>query len=1000
MSFTEKHLVEDYIVNRLREQGWEFVSAEDLERPGDEEPLLLADLVRAVERINRDKGIGDEELTKVVNELTYIPTGIEGAKTILHYFKFGIPVKFEREREVRRVDLFDFDTIDNNNFTVSRQVHFQGKEKIITDIILYVNGIPLVNIECKNPVSISEDWSTAYLQIKDYEKAVPELYKYVQIGAGAAIEARYFPVVSWADTVNTYEWKEEGCDSIDSLVTMLSRGTLLDILKNFLFFRVKFGDATKVIARYMQYRAANKIYHRVLDHLAGKSDKKNGLIWHWQGSGKTLTMLFAGIKLYYHMALENPTVFFIVDRDELEDQLYQEFGALDLVRPELIESVQALRRVIIHDGYRAKRGIFITLIHKFRPDELRSLQYDLEELSREKETILTRRNIIAFIDEGHRTQYGLLAIQMKALLKSAFFFAFTGTPIAKTGRDTYREFSYLPDEPYLDRYFITDSIEDGFTVKIVYQPRLEDEVHLKKELLDSFLESEFEELPDQIRDDLEERIRKRLTIISVFLENPEIIKPIARDIADHFREHVDGKFKALIVTGSRTACELYKRELDQYLPPEYSEIVMTYTRESRKILQDSLSDYKARYVGRDIYDIRKDTIDKFKEDEYPRILIVTNMLLTGFDAPNLQVMYLHKPLKEHMLLQAVARTNRPYKDLKEAGLIIDYIGVLKEFEKALKIYSDEDTKGALYDYESLQGTFENLIGEILEILADIPRDYERETLIEALEVITGDPLIEKQFNEKYIHVRKLFELLGTHEVKLRYFKEYKWISGIYLYYMKVANQKPSYEESVRRYYDKTIESIYKSTEVQNLEANLPRITVDAQYLRAISESLHSDKEKAANILFALNRLVLVEKHSNPIFESLVEKVARLVEMWKEKTSTYEQLYLDGSQIVNEIASLKERQQELDFSDIEYSILLVLEKKLGADHCFVSEAQTLVHTLKKHMFPGWVHQVSIKKDVEREIRRFARGLKSAYDLTLAEINEIHSKLFESVMHYGT
>ena len=199
------------------------------------------------------------------------------------------------------------------------------------------------------------------------------------------------------------------------------------------------------------------------------------------------------------------------------------------------------------------------------------------------------------------------------------------------------------------------------------QPRLEKKVQLKKDLLEVFLETEFEELPEKIREGIEDKVKKRLNAIKVVLENPERIRAIAKDIARHFKENIDGKFKAMVVAGSRMACHTYKQELDKHLPPEYSEIVMTYTREDEEPLVERVAETQARYGNRDIVDIRKDIIEKFKEEDYPKILIVTDMLLTGFDAPCLQVMYLDRPLKEHRLLQAVARTNRPYKDLKEAG---------------------------------------------------------------------------------------------------------------------------------------------------------------------------------------------------------------------------------------------------------------------------------------------------------------------------------------------
>jgi type I restriction enzyme R subunit len=711
-------------------------------------------------------------------------------------------------------------------------------------------------------------------------------------------------------------------------------------------------------------------------------------------------MIFAANKLYYMRELENPTIFFIVDRIELEDQLYSEFYALDIVEPEIIGSVWELKDILKFDDYRSKRGIFTILIHKFRPEELKEVYGELEKISRRKETIMNRKNIVAFVDEGHRTQYGLLATQMKAILKNAFFFALTGTPISKRGRDTYLEFSYPPEEPYLDRYFITDSIKDGFTVKIVYQPRLEKDVHLKKDQLEAFLETELEELPEEIREGVEDKVKKRLNAIKVVLENPFRIKTIAEDIAKHFKENIDGKFKAMVVAGSRNACEVYKRELDKHLPKEYSEIVMTYTEHDKPEIVRYVAEARARYGGKDVSDIRKDVIEKFKEEEFPKILIVTDMLLTGFDAPILQVMYLDKLLKEHRLLQAVARTNRPFKDLKEAGLVIDYVGILKEFKRAFEMYSEEDVKGALFSYESVREDFVALIKDILELLKEVPRDYERETLLQAVEVLTSDEKKEKEFIENYKSLRKMFELLGPDEIKLDYFEDYKWLSAIYTYYMKIVSQKPAYEGYVHRYYDKTIRFIHRSTEIEKLERELPTVAFDKEYLEELEEKVKGRKEKAANILFTLNRLVLVERHRNPIYESLIEKVERLLEMWREKTRDYEKIYTEGVKAVNEINSLFSRQKSLGFSNLEYSMLLELEKKLSRSDVLVDVVKDLSKKLEKYMFFGWFNQVTIKKEVEREIRRFVRGMKGKHNLSLDEMNDLHERLLESVKNYGT
>ena len=999
MDSIEKKLVEDYFLKKLQEKGWKFVAADDLERDAYEEPLLIPNLVRALSKINKESGIGNEEINKVINELKMTVTGHEGAKRILNFYKFGVPVKFEKEKVVKYVQLFDFENTENNEFIITRQVYYQGKDRIRTDIILYVNGIPLVDIECKNPTNISESWFNAYKQIKDYEQLVPEVYKYIQIGIAAESQARYFPIVPWQKEVKTYEWREEGLDSIDSTIELLSRNVLLDIVKNFLFFRVEFGNATKVITRYMQCRASNRIVERVIRSLKGEEDKDKGLIWHWQGSGKTLTMIFAANKLYYMKHLENPTIFFIVDRIELEDQLYTEFYALDIVEAEIIGSVWELKETLKFDDYRSKRGIFIILIHKFRPEELKEVHGELEKVSKRKETIMNRRNVIAFVDEGHRTQYGLLAAQMKAILKNAFFFALTGTPISKRGRDTYLEFSYPPEEPYLDRYFITDSIKDGFTVKIVYQPRLEKEVHLKKDQLEAFLETEFEEFPEEIKEDVEEKVKKRLNAIKVVLENPFRIKTIANDVAHHFKENVDGKFKAMVVAGSRKACAIYKEQLDKLLPKNYSEVITTFEREDEKVIQQYVAEAKVRYGGKDIEGIRKDLIEKFKEEEFPKILIVTDMLLTGFDAPILQIIYLDKLLREHRLLQAVARTNRPYKDLKEAGVVIDYVGILREFKKAFEMYSEEDIKGALFSYDSIIEDFIILIREVLEILKEVPRTYERETLIQAVEVLTSDKQTEKEFTEKYKNLRKTFELLGPDEIKLDHFENYKWISAIYAFYMKIVSQKDAYEGYVQKYYDKTIRFIHRSTEIENLERELPAIAFDNEYLEKLEEKVKNRKEKAANILFTLNRLVLVDRHRNPIYESLIERVERLLEMWREKTKDYEKIYMEGVKAIGEINSLFSRQKSLGFSNLEYSMLLEMERRLKSDD-FEKVVKELSNRLGKYMFFGWFNQVTIKKEVEREIRRFVRGMKGKYNLSLDEMNELHEKLLESVKNYGT
>jgi type I restriction enzyme R subunit len=1001
--FTEQSVVEDYYVEELQKRGWTFVPANSLDRDGFDEPLLLRNFIRQIKRINSIE-LSEADIKNVLNELKFKPSTQEGIKQILYYFKEGISIKIEKDRTLRKIKLFDHSNIKNNEFIATRQaVYTRGDKQIRTDIILYVNGIPLVDIECKNPASFSENWYDAFKQIKGYEQEVPELYKYVQIGVAAEQVAKYFPIVPWKEEVKTDEWRFEGKDSVDSSIEMMNPGTLLDIINNFVYVRTEFGEVSKSLPRYMQYRAVNKIIDRVLNNIQGKESKNSGLIWHWQGSGKTLEMIFAANKLHRSEIMTNPTIFLIIDRQDLEEQLYDEFTALDMTAPELIGSVDEMRKVLQHDHGKGKRGIFITLIHKFRTEELNALQKELEKLSIEEQTILTRKNVIAFIDEGHRTQYGTLAAQMRSILKNTFFFAFTGTPISKPKRgvDTYRVFSYPPKEKYLDKYFITDSIADGFTLKIAYQPRLEKEVHLKKDLLDTFLEVEFEELPEDSREEIKAEVKKKISLIKAYLENPARIAKVAKDIAQHFKENVDGKFKAMVVAVNRESCILYKQELDKYLPKEYSDIVFSYGgRTDPESIQKYVKEEIAKH-NRDYEEIRKDNIEKFNEEELPKILIVTDMLLTGFDAPILQTMYLDKPLKEHRLLQAIARTNRPYKDIKEAGLILDYIGTLREFRRAFEIYSKEDINGALFSIDDIRNEFIQLMNKLLAIFKDIPKNkYDRQTLLKAIEVLTTAEEKSKTFLEGYKHLSKIFELLGPDIIKAELFSEYQWITAIHTYYLRmVLRSQPKDIKTIEKYFRKTIKYIHKTTQLEEIQKSSPIIEFDEKYLRKLEQYVKSKEEKAANIVFTLNRLVLVDRHKTPVSESVSEKVQRLLKLWQEKTKDYEQVYAEGVKIINEFMQLSERQKELKLNELGYSLLLVLEEKFGEDPQLISDVKELMSSLKDRTFSGWVSQPTAQKDVEKVIRLFIRKYIKQHKASLSVLNSLFEKMIDRVKTYA-
>lgn len=428
---------------------------------------------------------------------------------------------------------------------------------------------------------------------------------------------------------------------------------------------------------------------------------------------------------------------------------------------------------------------------------------------------------------------------------------------------------------------------------------------------------------------------------------------------------------------------------------------MTFnSRQDSKTIQDYFKELSEKHKGKEINEIRKEIIGQFKEEEKPKILIVTDMLLTGFDAPIPQTMYLDKPLKEHRLLQAIVRTNRPY--LKEAGAIVDYLGILKEFKRAFEIYSKEEINGAIQNIEDLREEFVRLLERTLEIFEGIPKDkFDRKTLLYAVEVLTSDENMAKAFMQNYKSLRKMFELLGLHTIKAQKFSEYRCITAIYIYYLRLVFREASSEEwtYVQKYFDKTVKFVHKSTELEQLQDKLPVINFDEQYLRGLDEKVKSKEEKAANIVFTLNRFVLVDRYKNPINETLAEKVEKILKLWKEKTKDFERIYKEGTKIIQELSKGCERQKELGFSNIDYSLLLALEEKFPKDTETVKDVKELSKSLKNHLFTDWILQPTAKKNVEREIRTFLRRYIKRHNLKLSELESLYQKMIENVKAYG-
>ena len=788
--------IERFAIEKLEHLGYQYLYGPDMvpdsdhpERESFNEVLLLGKLQNAIDQVNpRIPSDARKDALKQLQRLNS-PELIANNETFHRMLTEGINVSYQKDgyRRGDLVWLIDFRNPENNEFIVANQftVVENGVNKR-PDIILFVNGLPLVVIELKNPADENATVGSAFKQIQTYKQTITSLFIYngfVVISDG--LEARAGTISSGMNRFMSWksaDGKEEASHLVNQMETliggMLNKRTLLDLLRHFIVFeKSKREDpvsgiisinTVKKLAAYHQYYAVNKAVESTLRAVSELGSRKGGVVWHTQGSGKSLSMVFYTGKVV--LELDNPTILVITDRNDLDDQLFDTFAASkQLLRQ---EPVQADSREHLKDMLRvASGGVVFTTIHKFQPDEGNVY----EELS-------TRKNIIVIADEAHRTQYGFKAKTIEErdpagdvighrvvygfakytrdALPNATYLGFTGTPIEGTDVNTPAVFGN-----YIDIYDIAQAVEDGATVRIYYESRLA-KINLSEEgkKLIAVLDKELEE------EDLSEtqKAKAKWTQLEGLIGSEDRIKHLAQDIVTHFEQRLEvSEGKGLIVSMSRRiAVDLYD-EIIRIRPEWHSDelsrgvvkVVMTAssadgpkmsghhtTKEQRRILADRMKD---------------------PEDEM-KLVIVRDMWLTGFDVPSLHTMYIDKPMQGHNLMQAIARVNRVYKD-KPGGLVVDYLGIASDLKKALSFYSDSEGKG---DPAVAQEQAVQLMLEKLEVISqmmteDPARDYSREYL--SLAADPEIPYISKDRKLKYEEYftagtqQKLQILLATEE---------------------------------------------------------------------------------------------------------------------------------------------------------------------------------------------------------------------------------------------
>lgn len=978
MAFNELNAVEHYIIHQLSglnlnnmgvnepKSGygaqWIFKSSEELRRSINEvlvESELKAALVRLNPEINLNPDLADEVIYKLravliaVNQVGLVKANEEffkwmtGDKTM----PFG-----ENNRHVP-VRLIDFEDLSNNTYIVTNQFRIHHRETKIPDIVMMINGIPVVVGEAKTPIRPSVSWLDGAHEVHEiYENAVPQLFvpnilSFATEGKELYYGAIRCPLEFWAP------WRlENDEDAIakrlglgevgKELSDLLSPKRLLDILLNFsLFSTDKKKRRIKIIPRFQQYEGANKIVERVKEGRV-----KKGLIWHFQGSGKSFLMVFAAQKLRRSPELKSPTVIVLVDRTDLDTQISGIFDAADVSNVESTDSIKELQVMLERDT----RKIIISMIHKFRDA---------------KPNMNTRDNIIVLVDEAHRTQEGDLGRQMRAALPNAFLFGLTGTPVNKADKNTFWAFGSEEDAGgYMSRYTFQDSIRDNATLPLHFEPRLVD-VHVDKETIDKAM-ADFKEsaaLSDEEADALNQKSAK----MAAFLKSPERVAKIVADIAGHFKEKVEPHgFKAMIVTPDRLACVQYKEELDKYYPEEASTVVFSTT------ANDDF-DFKKKWA------IDKSQQEKIVEkfcdpDSESKFIIVTAKLLTGFDAPVLQTMYLDKSIKDHTLLQAICRTNRLYPN-KTFGRIVDYFGVFDDAAKALQ-FDEESVKQVISNLSELRDKLPAAMKDALSHFEGVDRTLEGFEGLEAAQNAIKTDDTKDAFAKDYKYLSKLWESLSPDNILDLYNSDYKWLSQVF------ESVKPASDNIGKLLWfslgAQTTKLIHDNVHVGDVH-QLEEFVLDADVIENIFNN--PDPKNAKQL-----EKILIKRFKklggNPIFKKLSERLEALRDKAERGLITSIEFVKELCKIAKEtVQAEKELEEEIQEKSpkaalTELFIELKTEETPAVVERIVNDIDAIVRVIS---FPGWQQTSAGEREVQQALRKSLLKYKLHKDQILFE-----------------
>jgi type I restriction enzyme, R subunit len=958
---TESATVQDPLVRYAGEIGWEILlQADAVSLRKGEGGMFFYKLVEE-KLLELNPGvITPENVDDVIRRLEGVRNSIEGNAEILAWLRGERSIPVPAEKRQRQVRLINYENVDQNAFQVSPEWEYTNglSKPNRADVMFLINGVPVALVETKSAKK-PEGLEEALVQIRRYHRETPEMLTTPQVFDITRLIDFYYGATWSLDRKGVFEWRSISPSPSSSplrkggeakefetfetkIKAFFEPERFLKMLKEWILFYVKDDELRKTILRQHQTRAVEKVVQR-----CAEEKKRTGRVWHTQGSGKTFTMITAArLILELKDIFKTPTVLLVVDRNELEGQLtgwverlLGELSSRD-IKIEYAWRKDRLRELLGSDF----RGLIVSMIHKF--DGI-------------PKNINTRDNVFVLIDEAHRSTGGDLGNYLMAALPNATLIGFTGTPIDKTayGKGTFKVFGKEDEEGYLDKYSIAESIGDGTTVKLKYalapnEIRLPEEI-LEKEFLDL---AEAEGISDV--DDLN-RILDKAVKLKAFLKSDERVAAVAKFVAKDFKEKVQPLgYKAFLVAVDREACALYKHALDKLLSPEWTSAIYTPAQNDSERLP-----LVAKYQLSETQE-KKDRKTFTKAAQNPQILIVTDKLLTGYDAEILYCMYLDKPMRDHVLLQAIARVNRPYEEegqfKKPCGFVVDFVGMLGKLKKALAFDSKQvDVSKLIESIDVLLARFKELMrGEAQEYLQLTKGKIDDKAVERAIDFFVNKAEREK-FYLFFKDLEALYEILSPSTELADYINDFRNLATLYQIIRNAFAAKTTFYGDVAK---KTELLIREEAETYGVKQPSKVVEIDEKTLAAIKASDSSDNNKVVNLVKSLVQAAAEKANEEPYLISIGERAQAIMEAFEGSQESSVEALRQLEKLAKERIEAEQERRQTGLDADSFTIYWELKRE------GVEDSKVLAKNIKAvfDRFPNYRYNAEELRQLKAEI----------------------------------